>query len=63
MATSNNSSVYTEDVFGNSSGLTAEELANRTRELQEEILKQEKYTKIGKVRINPPSNQGIAKDN
>lgn len=57
-----NSSIFTSQIFGNSSGKTSEELSIADTTAQEQYLKQLPINKIGTALPVVPSNQRIAKD-
>jgi hypothetical protein len=57
-----NSQIFTTTVFGNSSGLTQEQLNQKNTSTIEEIYNERIVSKMNNLRPRVPSNQQIAKD-
>lgn len=57
-----NSAIFTTTVFGNSSAMTAKELAENNRQTQEKFLLQRSSSNLGTKMPAVPTNQGIAKE-
>jgi len=57
-----NSSIFTDTIFGTSSGKTAAELTGKNSDTQEKYLNQTPESKMNYKIPTVPSNQGIAKD-
>jgi hypothetical protein len=57
-----NSQIFSTTLFGNSSGLTAEQQANKDRLTQEKYLKSTTTSSMGTTVPRVPSNQKIMKD-
>lgn len=57
-----NSQIFTSTVFGNSSGLTREEMNQKNTETIELVYQEQVVSKLNNRRSIVPSNQRIAKD-
>lgn len=57
-----NSAIFSSQVFGNSSGATAEELSANNTKTMETFFAQSTITKINNRHPMVPSNQHIARD-
>jgi len=57
-----NSQIFSTTLFGNSSGLTAEQQANKDRLTQEKYLESTTTSSMGTTVPRVPSNQKIMKD-
>jgi hypothetical protein len=57
-----NSQIFTSTVFGNSSGLTREEMNQKNTETIELVYQEQVVSKLNNQRSIVPSNQRIAKD-
>jgi hypothetical protein len=59
--TTSNSQIFTTQVFGNSSGLTAEEQATKDTEVTEQFYGQYPLVKMNTRSVTTPSNQRTVK--